>query len=507
MAKNNIDIVGSELVIERIVTLGDVSPYSISFESPTVELVLDRIKFYERGIYKISLGLTDINEIGGIAPTDIVDANDKILNSIINLNGYATEEWVIENTPQGDYLQTITPTDTPTGTDVVYWTAMEAGTYTNFGGVVVNPNSIAFISRNLIGEFSISQTALDLTNYVTQENLVASSLITSTNEFSTAEIIEDKLIANNFTISNEPGWDITKIAAEENQSYVIDNFTPPPLGCNIRFEDISGALISGTSITSVPSTITTPSGTYNIYMTIKQTSQLVSNYANLIFKKAENSRYDYIASNNLKEVLNDNKSQWSGKKVLFFGDSITNGALYGDWTNDVFNSLGVNIGENWGSSGATSKRIYEILTGVGGWFGSTPNLSNTNAISIMIGHNESTIGSVSEILSVPDPANYPDNMIGNLAKCLEYIWSQNNEISIYLCTVHQTDRVGYTLSPDLSASITELANYYAIPIIDVFKEVGINKKNISTMLYDGTHLFSIGNKRMAKCISSGLTGK
>lgn len=82
MAKNNIDIVGSELVIERIVTLGDVSPYSISFESPTVELVLDRIKFYERGIYKISLGLTDINEIGGVVPTDIVDAKDEILVAI-----------------------------------------------------------------------------------------------------------------------------------------------------------------------------------------------------------------------------------------------------------------------------------------------------------------------------------------------------------------------------------------------------------------------------------------
>ena len=108
MARNNIDIVGSELVIERIVALGDVSPYSISFESPTVELVLDRIKFYERGIYKISLGLTDINEIGGIAPTDIVDAYNKILNSIINLNGYATEEWVIENTSQG-YLGILSP--------------------------------------------------------------------------------------------------------------------------------------------------------------------------------------------------------------------------------------------------------------------------------------------------------------------------------------------------------------------------------------------------------------
>ena len=98
MAKNNIDIVGSVLVIDRIVTLGDVSTYSISFESPTVELVLDRIKFYERGIYKISLGLTDINEIGGIAPTNILDAYDKILEEVQNtLNNISLVKRVIVN--------------------------------------------------------------------------------------------------------------------------------------------------------------------------------------------------------------------------------------------------------------------------------------------------------------------------------------------------------------------------------------------------------------------------
>ena len=61
--------------------------------------------------------------------------------------------------------KSIVPTDTPSGTGIASWTATQAGTYTNFGGVVVNANSFAIISRDAGGVFSISQTALDLTSY------------------------------------------------------------------------------------------------------------------------------------------------------------------------------------------------------------------------------------------------------------------------------------------------------------------------------------------------------
>ena len=69
---------------------------------------------------------------------------------------------VIKSAP---FLGAIKPTDTPTGTIANYWLATQAGTYTNFGGVVVNTNSFAVISRDAEGVFSISQTALDLTEY------------------------------------------------------------------------------------------------------------------------------------------------------------------------------------------------------------------------------------------------------------------------------------------------------------------------------------------------------
>jgi hypothetical protein len=66
---------------------------------------------------------------------------------------------------QSVFLGSVEPTSTPTGSGSAFWTAVKAGTYTNFGGVVVAANSMAFISRNAAGAFSVSQTALDLTGY------------------------------------------------------------------------------------------------------------------------------------------------------------------------------------------------------------------------------------------------------------------------------------------------------------------------------------------------------
>jgi lysophospholipase L1-like esterase len=57
----------------------------------------------------------------------------------------------------------ITPTSlAPAGTGIASFTATQAGTYTNYGGVVVAANSFAIISRSAAGVFSISQTALVL---------------------------------------------------------------------------------------------------------------------------------------------------------------------------------------------------------------------------------------------------------------------------------------------------------------------------------------------------------
>lgn len=108
--------------------------------------------------------LTDLTELTAVQDGDflyIVDVSDttdspdgtgkKITKFNLNLDNV-------------DFLGSIVPTSTPTGTGKAYWLAAQAGTYTNFGGLVVSANSLAVISRNATNAFSISQTPLDITS-------------------------------------------------------------------------------------------------------------------------------------------------------------------------------------------------------------------------------------------------------------------------------------------------------------------------------------------------------
>ena len=97
-----------------------------------------------------------------------------------DLTGYATEQWVLANTLKGIFLGSVTPTSTPASTPTeAFWIATQSGTYTNFGGVVVDANSFAFISRSATGVFSISQSPIEIKNFETwkQENYNEDSLV------------------------------------------------------------------------------------------------------------------------------------------------------------------------------------------------------------------------------------------------------------------------------------------------------------------------------------------
>ncbi len=76
----------------------------------------------------------------------------------------------------------VTPSSTPIGTGKAFWVATQAGTYTNFGGVVVSANSFAVISRDALGAFSISQTTFDITSKVNVSDVIDNLISTDTNK-------------------------------------------------------------------------------------------------------------------------------------------------------------------------------------------------------------------------------------------------------------------------------------------------------------------------------------
>jgi lysophospholipase L1-like esterase len=93
------------------------------------------------------------------------------------------------------------PTDTPTGSEQAYWVTAAPGTYTNYGGVIVNTNSFAVISRDSLGVYSISQTALDLTSYAKTTALQSKDLFIDNPSFFTDF---GKIVKNISLIGTDP---------------------------------------------------------------------------------------------------------------------------------------------------------------------------------------------------------------------------------------------------------------------------------------------------------------
>lgn len=83
MAKYDITADGNLLKLTLVVTAENFKERIITFKSASTEFVNDKIKFYESGVYKISLSFTNINEIATVAPTDI----DNAIALINTLNG------------------------------------------------------------------------------------------------------------------------------------------------------------------------------------------------------------------------------------------------------------------------------------------------------------------------------------------------------------------------------------------------------------------------------------
>lgn len=123
--------------------------------------------------------------------------------------GTATDlQELIVSSVTGVSGKSIVPTDTPTGVGVSSWVALQSGTYTNFGGLVVNAASIAVISRDSVGAFSISQTAFDISSKVNISDVINSlTSAETTKPLSAAQgkILNEKL----FNTDNSVSWDGT----------------------------------------------------------------------------------------------------------------------------------------------------------------------------------------------------------------------------------------------------------------------------------------------------------
>lgn len=227
---------------------------------------------------------------------------------------------------------------------------------------------------------------------------------------------------------------------------------------------------------------------------------------------------DYALSNYVP------KTKYTGKVIGTFGDSLTDGYIYtnntrydnneGKYQQTMIDLLGCET-INFGSSGGDILRTWEIVKGThesqgwdshSEWYKPTPNFSEMDAVTIMIGTNEIENGQQGSIddLSGDDYNLYPETYYGTYGKCIEYMLEHNPRLRIYLMTPPWCDR-GYIGT--VANRVREIANYYHLPVIDCYAESGLNKYNQPTYMPDKLHQNPEGAKVLGTYIANQMTIK
>ena len=229
---------------------------------------------------------------------------------------------------------------------------------------------------------------------------------------------------------------------------------------------------------------------------------------------------------------NNEDNPLSGQIVGFFGDSITAGTE-GGYVGKVKDKLSLGQAYNYGSSGADTARLVDIITGLnirGGQYAAI-DYNQYAAVTIMIGTNGGVSGnlnndtpdiSIYDINSFPyqyeaegktissatlNEANdffklcFPNTFYGNIALCIEYIRWKNPNCQIFLITIPPNNR-GNDIS--VRTGIFNICDKLGVPVIDAQCRAGLARYNLSFFSIDRTHLNVKGNELLASFIANEL---
>jgi lysophospholipase L1-like esterase len=133
--------------------------------------------------------------------------------------------------------------------------------------------------------------------------------------------------------------------------------------------------------------------------------------------------------------------------------------------------------------------LYDIVTILGG----------TNDY----GHSRN-LGTLLDVGSTFDELTF----YGAYQKLIEYIMTSNPQIQVYLITpphrnYNYTEAVlnGKSLKLlDYVNAVKDIGALYSMPVIDLYRDSGINRPNLTTYTRDGLHPIDIGYVKMAKTI-------
>lgn len=166
------------------------------------------------------------------------------------------------------------PTDTPTGTGRNYWEVITPGTYTNFGGVVLEANKRGLIYRNELGIYSISKVGFDLSTYAKLVDLInKADLEPAKNKFNKNTITAGYLLSNTNGLSANAAYNLSDYIKVIPLSSYISNKTMR----YVTYFNASKVYVSGGASANSTS-ITVPAGVEYIRISLDSSIASVATF-------------------------------------------------------------------------------------------------------------------------------------------------------------------------------------------------------------------------------------
>lgn len=200
------------------------------------------------------------------------------------------------------------------------------------------------------------------------------------------------------------------------------------------------------------------------------------------------------------------------KKICCVGDSLTEGVDYSDHViiENYPYFLSTELGcenVNYGKMGLTSKQWWD-------WYKNSLTFDDTmDVVLIMFGTNGGlTVNTLdTDVEPYSNPDEYADTSVGCYCKLIESIMSQtSNKTQIMLLTPPHTTYSEAQENTVISseATIRAIAKRYALPVIDVLNESGLNKFNGNVFRpNDGCHFNAKGYHKLASFIGNQVKSK
>lgn len=189
--------------------------------------------------------------------------------------------------PQGQYAGRATPSMNPgTQTTPVYYTANQAGTYTNFGGVILPANSQGYI--NWTGSvWTIDYFTMTLDNYLQKTGI--NTRPGGKNEANTARVVQGSInsLGNLGSTTNVNRKSIVGQPVISGQHYKLSGMAFAS-GKSIAFKNASNVLV-GTVITgsAIPASLTAPTGAVTVDYTVRLDEANDAGWVNLQWEKGD----------------------------------------------------------------------------------------------------------------------------------------------------------------------------------------------------------------------------